>query len=1020
MSSFFRKAILAAGLSIAATAASAQENVMVVFDGSNSMWGQIEGVAKIEIARDVMDTLLGDWTENREVGLMAYGHRRRGDCGDIETLVQPGTATRDSILEQVKGITPTGKTPLTDAVERAAKELAYTDRPATVVLISDGLESCERDPCELARALEQGGVGFTAHVVGFGLGADQDDTSLSCIAEETGGTYIQASNAEELKSAMSSVSTAVAESTPEPEPEPALPDVTVTGPGTAVGGSIIEVTWEPTAAQGDFLTVVPAGTASGDYGPTQGVNEDMTVAFTLPADQGMYEIRYIHDDSDTVLGTDTLEITKPEVVLTGPEMVLIGEDFTIGWSPTINPGDVVTIVPVGADTGNYEGYVTVRDRSEGSLNAPADPGMYELRYILKVDNRTVATRPIEVTEPEVTLSVPDTALAGSKFTVGWTGTVNRQDYITVVPAGTAEGEFGNYFVVRDKTENDLQADAETGLYEVRYVLREGNKTLASAPIEITAPEVTVTAPETATTGSKFPVSWTGAVNGNDYVTIVPAGTAEGEFGNYIVVRDKTEHTLQAPAETGMYEVRYVLREGNKTLATTPIEITPPTVTVSAPETATTGSKFPVSWTGTVNGNDYVTIVPTGTAEGEFGNYIVVRDRTENQLQAPADTGMYEVRYVLREGSKTLASTPIEVTTPEVTVDAPDTAQTGERFMVSWTGTVDAGDYINIVPAGTAEGEFGNYVTVRDDTEKELQAPAETGMYEVRYVLREGGRTLASDMMEIVAPEVSVTAPEMALAGSAIRVSWTGTVAAGDYIAIVPAGAEDGEFGNYLTVRDDTEKDLRAPSSPGLYEIRYILREGSKTLTTRPIEITEPEVTVSGPSEVRATDTFKASWTGAVDPGDYVALAPMGSGDDDFSNYFTIRQNTEKDMTAPETPGMYELRYILREGGRVLARQPIEVLDADAALNSGAELTAPDTAAPGSTIEVGWSVDATSADQRITIAAADQAIFTWIEAVKITGEPPVSLTLPDEPGSYELRFLDVSNQAVLARKVITVE
>ncbi len=55
-----------------------------------------------------------------------------------------------------------------------------------------------------------------------------------------------------------------------------------------------------------------------------------------------------------------------------------------------------------------------------------------------------------------------------------------------------------------------------------------------------------------------------------------------------------------------------------------------------------------------------------------------------------------------------------------------------------------------------------------------------------------------------------------------------------------------------------------------------------------------------------------------------------------------------------------------------------------------------------------------------IAAADQAIFTWIEAVKITGEPPVSLTLPDEPGSYELRFLDVSNQAVLARKVITVE
>ena len=1018
MSSFYRKAVLATGLAVAATTAAAQENVMVVFDGSNSMWGQIDGTAKIEIARNVMDTLLGEWTEEREVGLMAYGHRRRGDCGDIETLVQPGAATRDSILERVNSITPTGKTPLTDAVERAATELAYTDRPATVVLISDGLESCERDPCELARALEQGGVGFTAHVVGFGLGADQDDTSLSCIAEETGGTYIQASNAEELKAAMSSVSTAVADITP--DPEPALPEVTVTGPGTAIGGSIIEVTWDPTVETGDFLTIVPAGTAASDHGETQSVNEDKTVNFTVPADQGMYEIRYIHADGEEVLGTDALEITRPEVVLTGPEMVLTGEDFTAGWSPTINPNDYVTIVPTGAEAGASASYVTVRDKSEGELSAPSDPGFYELRYVLSVDKRTVATRAIEVAAPEVTLDVPETALAGSKFPVRWTGTVNAQDYITVVPAGTDEGEFGNYFVVRDRSENQLQAAAETGLYEVRYVLREGNKTLASAPIEITAPEVTVTAPETAQTGSKFPVSWTGTVSANDYITIVPTGTDEGEFGNYITVRDKTENQLQAPAETGMYEVRYVLREGNKTLATTPIEITAPAVTVTAPETAATGSKFPVSWTGTVSANDYITIVPTGTDEGEFGNYITVRDKTENQLQAPAETGMYEIRYVLREGSKTLATTPIEITAPEVTVDAPDTALTGEKFKVSWTGTVNNQDYVTIVPAGTAEGEFGNYITVRDRTENQLQAPAETGMYEVRYVLREGGKTLATDMIEITAPEVTITAPETALAGSAVRVSWTGTVSNQDYIAIVPAGADEGEFGNYITVRDRSENDVRAPASPGLYEIRYILREGTKTLATRPLEITEPEVTVSGPAEVRATDTLKVSWTGAVDPGDYVALAPMGSKDDDFSNYFTIRTQTERDMKAPETPGMYELRYILREGGRVLARQPVEVLDADAALNSGAELTAPDTAGPGSTIEVGWTVEASSADQRITIAAADQAIFTWIEAVKITGEPPVSLTLPDDPGIYELRFLDVSNQQVLARKVITVE
>ena len=919
---------------------------MVVFDGSNSMWGQIEGVAKIEIAKGMMETLLGEWTEDRQVGLMAYGHRRRGDCGDIETLVEPGQAARDAILEQVKAISPRGKTPLTDAVEQAATALSYTDRPATVVLISDGLESCDRDPCALARALEQGGVSFTAHVVGFGLGADQDDAQLSCIADETGGTYIQAGNAEELKAAMSSVSEAVAEATPEPEPEPqpvvepepepepepALPEVTVTGPVQAVGGSIIQVSWDPTVKAGDYVTVVPVGTEEGKYGPYLTVGDEPTGSLTIPADEGLYEVRYVHSEGDVTLGRTALEIVKGEVALTGPAAVLTGSDFNVGWQPTINPSDYVTIVPAGAQAGSYGSYITTRDDSEGTLTADASPGLYELRYVLSVDDSTLTSIPIEVLDPEVTLSAPATALTGSDIAVSWTGTVNSQDYITIVPTGTAEGEYGNYIVVRDKTQGEVKAPAEAGLYELRYILREGAKTLARTAVEITEPEVTISAPESAVTGSKFKVSWTGAVDGNDYVTIVPAGSPAGEFGNYVVVRGDTEKTLHAPAETGLYEVRYVLREGNKTLASTTMEITAPQVTVSAPESAVTGERIKVSWTGTVNGNDYVTIVPAGAEEGEFGNYVVVRNETEKELQAPAEAGLYEVRYVLREGNKTLASVQIEIT----------------------------------------------------------------------------------------GADVSLTAPDTGLAGATIPVSWSVTISSNDYISIVPAGAPEGEYGNYFAIRTKTEGDLRAPAQPGLYEVRYILREGNKTLASSPIEILEPKVSVSGPDQVRAGSSLRVSWSGTVDKGDYIALAPMGSDDDDFSNYISVRNKTEHDLTAPETTGMYELRYILREGRRVLARQPVEVLAADAALNTGATLSAPESGAAGSSIEVSWTTDSTSADRRITIAGADQAMFTWISAVKITGTPPVALTLPNAPGDYELRFLDVSNQAVLARQMITVE
>ncbi len=857
----FRSFISAACITLYSLAfapqAQAQENVMIVFDGSNSMWGQIDGVAKIEIARNTIGNLVGGWTQDREVGLIAYGHRRRGDCGDIETLVTPQAGVTADIIERVKGISPRGKTPLTDAVEAAAKALAYQDKPATVVLISDGLESCERDPCALAKVLEQGGVGFTAHVVGFGLGGDQDTASLSCLADETGGIFVQAENASELEAALGSVSAAVAEAPvpatepepvaapePEPEPEPAAPTVVVNGPETAVGGSNITVTWDPTVDAMDYINILPLGSKDGTYGQYQQVRTNEELTLMTPGKPGAYEIRYTAKSGET-LGSSPLEITQAEVALEASDLVVTGAQFTVGWTPTINPLDYIGIVPVGSEAGTFgSSYMQVRNKSEVQLTAPAQPGLYELRYILRVDNSTVGTRAIEVSAPEVTLSAPETAL----------------------------------------------------------------------------------------TGEEFMVSWTGKVSNFDYITIVPVGTPEGEYGNYQQVRGKSELPLQAPAEVGLYEVRYVLREGNKTMTSTPIEIVSPEVTVSAPETVRIGEVFNVEWTGTVNPRDYVTIVPIGTAEGEFGNYFQVRSINKKELQAPADPGFYEVRYVLREGSKTMATAAVEVVQADVSLTAPATALTGQDFEVSWDGQVSTLDYITIVPKGTAEGEFGNYFQVR----------------------KHGAR------------------------------------------------------------------DLLAPADPGFYEVRYVLKEGGKTMASADIELVVPEVTVSGPDKVRANTMMQVMWSSTVNVNDYITLVPLGSPDDDFSEYFLTRDKTEREMETPAEPGVYELRYVLKEGTRVLARKTIDVVPETAALNTGAKITAPESASAGSAITVRWQVEQESSDQRVTLADPDQAIFTWISASKINGLTEVQMTLPDQPGVYELRILDIPGQEVLARQQITVK
>lgn len=204
---------------LTATAAIAGDKAIIVMDGSGSMWGQIDGKTKIEIARETLGTVLGTVPADTELGLIAYGHREKGACSDIEQIVSPGTGNRDAIAAAVNGLNPKGKTPLSASVRMAAEALKFTEDKATVILVTDGLETCEADPCAVATELEQAGVDFTAHVVGFGLTEDEGK-QVACLAENTGGKFIQAKDAGELSDALTQTVAAAPEPAPEPAPAP--------------------------------------------------------------------------------------------------------------------------------------------------------------------------------------------------------------------------------------------------------------------------------------------------------------------------------------------------------------------------------------------------------------------------------------------------------------------------------------------------------------------------------------------------------------------------------------------------------------------------------------------------------------------------------------------------------------------------------------------------------------------------------------------------------------------------------
>ena len=220
----------AIGSLFATPIAASAVNIVYVLDASNSMWGQIEGVSKIESARGAMRSSLSNLNDDSKLALVAYGHRSEGDCSDIEVIAGLGEVDNQQMLERLGTLQPKGKTPIAAALKVAGTVFETNDAANQVVLISDGIETCEGDPCGAAKALADAGAKTMVHAIGF----DVDDAAreqLKCIADAGAGLYLDASDTSSLNDALSEVTRVAQVVTPEvPEvvqaaPEPQLVSV---------------------------------------------------------------------------------------------------------------------------------------------------------------------------------------------------------------------------------------------------------------------------------------------------------------------------------------------------------------------------------------------------------------------------------------------------------------------------------------------------------------------------------------------------------------------------------------------------------------------------------------------------------------------------------------------------------------------------------------------------------------------------------------------------------------------------
>lgn len=179
--------------------------VELILDASNSMWGQIEGKSKIEIAREVLQSIVEGLPDGVHLGLRVYGHRwPRTDsraCIDSELVFPIGAHDKKTLIRHIQGITPRGRTPLIYSLIQSARDFQGLPR-GTVILVSDGIESCDGQIDDVVDALRASGLDLTVHIVGFDVREKNSRHELERTARALGGQYHDAGSARELSQSL--------------------------------------------------------------------------------------------------------------------------------------------------------------------------------------------------------------------------------------------------------------------------------------------------------------------------------------------------------------------------------------------------------------------------------------------------------------------------------------------------------------------------------------------------------------------------------------------------------------------------------------------------------------------------------------------------------------------------------------------------------------------------------------------------------------------------------------------------
>ena len=347
----------------------------------------------------------------------------------------------------------------------------------------------------------------------------------------------------------------------------------------------------------------------------------------------------------------------------------------------------------------------------------------------------------------------------------------------------------------------------------------------------------VEAPVQVTQGERFSVSWSGPNQASDVVRLTKAGESGFRYESEARTRSGNPLTFVAPELPGPYELRYVDGHTGHVLAFTWVAVAPLRAQLEVPRQVDIGAVFEVVWSGPDRDGDFVTIVNEGSPDDEQGSHAYTRQGNPSRIMAPESAGVFEVRYVGRDGGSVLAAVPLLVGTPSASIQGPADVIAGSRMEVWWEGPDNASDYLVVVDGSPREEARAARVHTWRGNPLSLVAPERPGVYEIRYQTGRTLQTLARHAFVVLPASASLAALTSIEAGQVFETSWVGPSNVNDAIALVSPG-EGGSVRSFSYTRRGNPVKIRAPEATGTYEIRYLTGVSRSSLSAISVEVVE--------------------------------------------------------------------------------------------------------------------------------------------------------------------------------------